>query len=320
MIILVATDWHLYTHSLVAAEAECDFQVWPYSKVLRRRKLPKATYIFTDFDRLDFNELGLAGRLFQVLRTANIRVLNDPARVRQRYDLLRTLHAKSQNRFNVWRVEDSLRENRYPVFLRNESGHSGTLSGLLANETEVDQAIEDALQKGVPRRGMILVEYCAEPVQPDLFRKLAMYRVGDRLVPEVSVFQSNWHAKNGEKGIARQADYDEDLEVVKTKRYSDELSSVFHQADIEYGRADFGLVNGAVQTYEINTNPTIARQSKQHPFSARIQASQEVWRQYNEALQQIDTVETGHVRIRDHFLDLYRKRNPWKFFGRGWPM
>ena len=45
---------------------------------------------------------------------------------------------------------------------------------------------------------------------------------------------------------------------VKENWSADVLRRVFEIAGIEYGRADWGIVGGKLQVYEINTNPQIS--------------------------------------------------------------
>ncbi len=67
------------------------FRVIPYERLFRMRRLPRATFIFTDFDRLDFWDLEMAARVYRRVREAGARALNDPARVSSRFRLLRDL-------------------------------------------------------------------------------------------------------------------------------------------------------------------------------------------------------------------------------------
>jgi len=49
--------------------------------------------------------------------------------------------------------------------------------------------------------------------------------------------------------------YDEELRIVRENPYGSAVAAAFELAGIEYGRADFGLVDSKVQLYEINSNP-----------------------------------------------------------------
>jgi hypothetical protein len=85
------------------------------------------------------------------------------------------------------------------------------------------------------------------------------------MIANLCVHQSKWVAKDGEKGIAGQELYDEEHRIIAENRHGEELRPAFEAGGIEFGRADFGLVDGRPQVYEINTNPTITVIRK-HPF------------------------------------------------------
>lgn len=51
----------------------------------------------------------------------------------------------------------------------------------------------------------------------------------------------------------------EEIEYIRTNPHRDALAKIFRIAGIDYGRIDYGLVDGTVQTYEINTNPRLPR-------------------------------------------------------------
>src|SRR4030095_3452020 len=93
MICFVCTAAHNYTFDRLLAFAGLPkVKVWTYDRLFRARSLPRATWIFTDFDRLNFWELELAARFHRNLVGAQQTVLNDPATVAQRFSLLRRLH------------------------------------------------------------------------------------------------------------------------------------------------------------------------------------------------------------------------------------
>src|SRR5690606_9525763 len=54
-----------------------------------------------------------------------------------------------------------------------------------------------------------------------------------------------------------EADRQESRDYVAENPHRQQLENIFELASIEYGRIDYGLVDGAVQTFEINSNPTV---------------------------------------------------------------
>lgn len=288
MIVLLTTATHRRTHAAVARETGVAFRAMSYERAFHAFRLPAATYIFSDVDRLNFWDLELAARLYRRLEASGLRVLNDPARVRQRFRLLHCLFESGINTFDVWRVEETPRPPRFPVFLRTESAHRGALTGLLHTPEDVDTQMAAALASGLPERELMLVEYRARPMRNGVFRKLGMLRIGARLVPTLSAHQREWHAKFGELGVAGQQAYDDEYRLLTENPYEESIRRAFEVGRIEYGRADYGEVDGRPEVYEINTNPCI-RPLKTHPFAIRLEASRLFFRNLGEALAEIDT-------------------------------
>jgi hypothetical protein len=310
MIVAITTAPHRYTLKRLKRSRAFRFRVISYDRAFRSASLPRATYVFTDFDRLNSWELELASHLFREIIGQGGSALNDPARVRQRYSLLKTLNQRGLNDFNAWRVEESPQVNRFPVFLRMESGHLGTVSDLLHSQEEVDAAIDQALSQGYPRRELIVVEYCAQPISNGLFRKYSIYRVGQRMVPSLSVHDSEWIAKSGKNGVAGAQAYQEEYEMVHSNCFSEQLKPYFEAAEIDFGRADFGMVNGKPQVYEINTNPAI-NVLRKHPYPIRLQAFQEVHSALQKALAAVDTPSGPRFVIKNPLLAAQRRYDRW---------
>jgi hypothetical protein len=183
MIRLVTTRGHDYTVAHVRRDRRAPaLQVIDYDRLIRSRRFPRVPHVFTDLDRLPAFDLELAAIIHHRLRSRRIPVYNDPARVKTRFALLRALHASGVNVFNAYRLDEGLRPERYPVFLRRESGHGKLQSDLLPDWDAARRAIDTALEKGIPVINLILVEYAAEPVRPGVFRKYALWRrVPDQL-------------------------------------------------------------------------------------------------------------------------------------------
>ena len=313
MIVVLTTPSQDYTHRVLEDNGRFELRRMTYERVLTRRRLPRATYVFTDLDRLNFWELQLAARLYAWLRRAGLKVLNDPARVRQRFSLLRTLNDNGFNGFDAWRIEDPRRPARahYPVFLRTEGAHRGNLTDLLETPEALEAAIEQALERGIPARDLIAIQYCARPLRPGLFRKLAAFRVGDRMVTSLAVHESRWTAKHGETGIASAEDYADEHASIRDNGYGELLRPAFEAARVEYGRVDFGLVDGRPQVYEINTNPNIKRMTS-HPVALRIESARMFDVALIDAFTVLDTPTGGApVLVDDEALGQQRIHDRW---------
>lgn len=305
MIILLTTASHTYTHDYVADQMPAVRQV-SYPVFFGRRHLPKATYIFTDFDRLSFWQLELAAHVFRQIQAAGWCALNDPARVLHRLELLQRFKAEGLNSFSAWPASAASSVDAFPVFVRTQSAHRGNLTDLLHTPEALATAIESLINEGYPINDLMISEYCAEAQANGVFRKLSVYRVGARMIATPSVYESHWSAKYGELGAAGEAGYREDLNDIITGRYCDELESYFALAGVDYGRADFSVVNDQIEVYEINTNPHI-EPSTQHPFSDRLRAFEHADEAYLQALHEIDT-DGGGAKLKVELPKLLSER------------
>jgi hypothetical protein len=72
-------------------------------------------------------------------------------------------------------------------------------------------------------------------------------------------------------GIATPELYEDELRLIRDNPFEAALQPAFELAGIEYGRADFGLVSGKVEIYEINTNPHVEFLTE-HPSPFRVES------------------------------------------------
>ena len=148
-----------------------------YDGILSRTELVRATFVFTDIERLAPWEQRLAAAAYRALRAVGLTCLNDPARIMTRFELLRTLHRAGINPFDVYRAEDCPQPKRFPVFIRSESDH-GSISAPIDSQTALDRELLELRASGTPLRGLLVIEICAEPVMPDVWRKFGTFRIG----------------------------------------------------------------------------------------------------------------------------------------------
>lgn len=244
-----------------------------YQWLFRTRSLPAATYIFVGVDRLDHGERRLGGQFYRHINGLGegFQALNDPAVAMGRYRLLRTLHERGINDFNAYLVAEGAQPQRYPVFIRRDSSSTLPLTGLIETPQHLAQEIDRLVGAGEVPEDLIIIEYCTEPVRPGLFRKLGMWRSGQVYAPRVTLYGGNWFVKNSSQAEATDADHADDADILATNRFEPILREVFETAHIEYGRADFSLVAGRPQIYEINFNPDLRVQdaNKPHPHGQR---------------------------------------------------
>lgn len=291
MIIIVTTASHGYTLRGVCKFMPAVRQA-SYPVILRRRRLPRATYVFTDFDRLGFWQLELAAHVFRALRDAGCRVLNNPARAILRLPLLRRLHAAGINSFNAWPAEELGDVDRFPVFLRTRSAHRGVLTELVHDPAGLRSACRRLVAEGYPLADLMAVEYRAEPIHDDVFRKLSLYRIGDMMTPCAGVHERHWMAKHGQN-CADEVAYQEELASIRENRFAEPARRAFDMAGAEYGRVDFGIVDGRPEFYEINTNPAIPVGPPRVPTNARAESVQIARAALLDALARLDSASAG---------------------------
>ena len=92
---------------------------------------------------------------------------------------------------------------------------------------------------------LLIIEYCAEPLRPGLFRKLSVFKLGERLIGFPAVHDDNWIVKYGKGGLADDALYEEDHGFVADSPFAPLMAQAFDLAGVDYGRVDFGIAAAA---------------------------------------------------------------------------
>jgi hypothetical protein len=230
----------------------------PYDTLLQAKRLPSGSYIFTDFDRLTPTETEQVAQIWQSLaaKLPADALLNHPIRSHQRYQLLRTLYEARINQFNVYRLTEVRPPQQFPVFLRGENDHEGARTKLLHSQTELDEVIEALIRQGKTLTDKIITEFCPTADPQGVIRKYSALLVGERLLPRHVLFSTeNWVLKVPDltppEFVAEEAEY------LAQNPHAAQLHSIFELAKINFGRIDYGIVNGKVQVWEINTNPLL---------------------------------------------------------------
>lgn len=314
MIVFVTSRGHEYT---VASMRDGkfgfptpDIRVVNYEQLSRARRVPRATYIFTDFERLSSWELRVAADRFRALSDAGLRCLNDPARAKCRVELLHALHREGINPFDVYRAEEHPRPERFPVFLRFESDHASPLTELIDTQQELDRSLEGLREGGTPLRGVIAVEQCAEPYGKGLWHKWGTFRVGQAIsVDHISV-DDKWLVKYGDWDKLTDEVVADEHDAVATNRFEADLRRAFDVAGIDFGRADHATVRGRTVIYEINTNPNVGRYVPD-PKPLRLRTQTIARERLSRALEAVDTKEGGKIAVRS--TPLLKKWRRWHF-------
>lgn len=234
------------------------FRVQPisYERFLTKRRFRPGVYLFTDVDRLSEEERAWAVEVWDELhRRGGSRLLNHPAHSLQRFELLTALHAQEVNAFRPYRAHEPLDGVRFPVFLRIEHDHKGNRSGLLRNHAELAAALAGLRATGERLRDWLVIEFCDTADAGGCYRKYSAFRVGSRIIPRHVFAGPGWCLKQSR--LVEPPHQREEWAYLTANPHRDELLRIFTLACIEYGRIDYSLLNGRLQVWEINTNPTL---------------------------------------------------------------
>lgn len=242
---------------------------------------PAGHWIFSDVDRLTpaQREEAALFRAHLLASGAARSVHNDPLRTMGRYEFLRTLKERGLNDFDVVRLTEARRPVRYPVFLRAEDGHAGAETGLLHDAAAFDAALADLDGSGRTREGRLAIGHCAEPDARGLYRKYAAWCIAGRVLPGHLFLGPDWMLK--EPQVVDEEALRLERAYLEENPHEAALAEVFRIAGIEYGRADYGVVGGRIQVYEVNSNPGIPSSPSPGPGVHR--AAHDAW--FNERIQ-----------------------------------
>ena len=232
-------------------------QVASYQSLLVRRHVPAATYVFTDFERVPRADMGDLVGLWDTLRASGAAHLaNDPRKVLLRFELLRSLFEQGVNDFNVYRPDEDLNGIRFPVFVRCEHDHGGPRTPLLTTRQELDDALARLRTRRAWRSQLLVTECSADPGDDGLFRKYGALLVNDQIVPWHVIASRTWLVK-GSTRVVNDRTREEQRRYIADNPHRQQIRQAFAAAYIDYGRIDYGVVDGRLRVFEINTNPAI---------------------------------------------------------------
>lgn len=264
MIHMLTTRDHAYTISPVAGAWRRPVKARTFEWLFRQTAIPGGTWIFTDMERLAGYELDAAAYAATALRDAGNRVLNHPAHMLDRAELLHTLHREGINEFAASRAAENPRPRRFPVLLKADNDHRQAHADLIGSQAELEAKLEALRTAGLPLRHLLVIEFANDPLRDGVYRKHSVFRVGERYLSFTPVIEDNWAVKYGKSGLSTDAELDEAIAEVNGNPYAQLLKPAFEAAGIEYGRADFGFHNGRLAVFEINSNPQIPKLKHKH--------------------------------------------------------
>lgn len=239
-----------------AAAHDLPIEVIPYSRITGSIHFPSAVLIFAGLESVSLAIRERAARLWRALAAVRVPLLllNHPLLAMQRYELLRQLHERGINDFDVYRLTEARRPRRFPVFLRDEDRPLRRQTRLLATDDELEAAWREIVSGGLGRDTKLIVEFGAARDARGRYVRYGAYSINGAIVPCRPVFHDRWLVR------AAQAATDSDLLVLEREHlaanpHAAELRRIFQLARIDFGRIDYTLVGGRIQVYGIHTDP-----------------------------------------------------------------
>ena len=302
MIHFYATGRHTYTVSRFlqrwAPELASEVTLHSYSSIDLSAALPPGLHVLTDFERLIGPERGFVSRLRTLLRSRPEThvVLGTVDTWLSRHELLQALHARGINDFRSFPFRDADERVRYPVLLRWANEHGAPLGDPAYSRAELEARVRQHVGRRihVMARHLLVVEMVDVRSPDGLYRKYAVMRIGDRLVPRHVFFSHDWFTKV--EGVVAEAQSAEELAFVRDFEeaggfpHAEQVSSIFDLAGMDYGRIDYSVVDGRLRVWEINSNPMLGA-ADVHAGRVESQTLSAAWT--IEALRAL--VPTGHM-------------------------
>jgi hypothetical protein len=215
-------------------------------------------HIFSALDQLTPTGRRVVADLYDQLGAVSpgLPRLNDPRRVLLRHDLLIAMARADINRFAVRRANEKLADLRFPVFVREESGHGGSLTGLLADRRSLSRALLAFRVRGLRAADLLVVEFCDLGDEQGHYHKAAAFRIGNTIVPAHRLRGTPWVLK-WDEALWTEATMRANIDYVSANPHEAWLRRVFDLAGVDYGRCDYGVGINTLQVWEINLDPTI---------------------------------------------------------------
>lgn len=275
MLAFVTCGEHQYTVRDVLETRGAAFHgsimILSYRDFLGFDELPVADYILVDLERLSSRLLAAAATRLAALRSAvpGLKVLNSPDAGLRRLPVNRALYTAGINDFRVVAISDIPDNLTFPVFVRRLDDHKGPLTGLLGTRAELDAALARLVQGDASDGDLAVIEYIDTRDELGRHQKLSYFRVGDQFFPGAFNVSADWVCKGVAGDNEPEALRQKRLAFLQGNEHEALMRRVFETAGLSYGRADYALVNGKPQVFEINTNPMVVPPTRM-PLDKRI--------------------------------------------------
>lgn len=246
--------------SVTIGPAAAHFEIVTYEHAVLRSDWHAGTVIFSDLERFwatQFSEITELHR--RLAASGQVHLIHHPVRMLKRYGLLRRLREMGWNSFDVYRADEQRKPAQFPVFLHGERDHRGPITDLLRSQAHLDRILTKLANDGYAPGLVLITEFCDTRSTDGLFRKYGAYIIGDRIIPRHLYFSTHWNVKDFRAGIPAEIEesalFAEELDYLHGNPHETLLRPIFELAGVRYGRIDYGLRDGRLEVWEINTNP-----------------------------------------------------------------
>jgi hypothetical protein len=255
-----------------------------YESLANTMQVHGGPHIFAALDQLGPHGRAAVAALADALMQAapGITILNDPRRARRRAELLRDMYGAGINTFQARRAGEGLDGLSFPVFVREEAGHNGSLTGLLTSPRELSRALIALRVRGFRMADLLVVERCDLADADGVIRTASAFRLGNEIIPSHLLRGRHWMLKwdgsdHGEQAMREHLDY------LQGNPHEPWLRRVFTLAGIDFGRIDYGVGRDGLQVWEINLHPTLALSPDPETASdpsveGLLQQGRQIWR------------------------------------------
>lgn len=244
----------------VGARGDC----MGYEDLPHRIEYPWGQYVFTGINRLGPASVEMLAELSGQLEIGTgLPPLNHPRKTLRRLELLQALHREGLNDFRAYGAWEDFSQARFPVFVRPREQDGGS-PPLLYSKNQVVRAIGKELMAGWSLRDVLVVEFEDTASRGGLFRKYSAYVVGSRIIPFSLYIGSNWVLRS-DGAVDTPEGIEEERSFIEENPHHDQLARIFSIAETQFGRIDYSLKDGRIQTWEINTLPLLRRPPDSHP-------------------------------------------------------
>lgn len=236
-------------------------QVVRVEDFIGRRRWPRGLYLFTTLDSMTPGQKAAARWLWRELgsRPDCFARLNDPDKTQGRYSLLRTLHEKGINDFNVHLLSD-LSAVRFPAFVRYENLHRANLTGLVRSRDELEDAVAAMLTRGERPEDLMVTEFVDYKSDDGLYRKWGAHICGTEILAKHVFVGRQWMLKK--KYSVQSLVGGEEFEYISTNPHAKMLEPVFEASGCDWARVDYSFWRGRLQVWEVNDNPEMGSKWK----------------------------------------------------------